>query len=389
MYFEGWGDCSSGIIFDSHDYQFKHREANVPSITRSPQCHLVAVSVLVLLAGAFRPEAVTAHDVPAEMAEAADRFLKSMDERQQKQVSIDFNSDRRTFWHYVPSSMLQEQGGRRGLPIKEMSAEQRALAHGLLNTALSHKGYFQAMTVITLEAILRDLENGNARRDPEMYHVAIYGKPATKHTWGWSFEGHHLSVNVMLVDGQRFSVTPSFFGSNPAIVQGGRFEGMETLKAEQQLARQLVQSLTPQQRQLAVIAQEAPRDIITRADRKLSRSQFQPPQGIPFEKLDARQQKMLLDLVRQFAEKYRRQILDQIAERNPIFEGRGMHFAWAGGFDSGQGHYYRIQTPHFLFEYDNTQNNANHVHTVWREFDGDFGADLLRHHYETSPHHKD
>lgn len=352
-----------------------------------PWCCMTTAAVLLSLA--FQPPAATAHDIPSEMAEAAGRFFKSLDEEQQKRASIDFDSNRRTFWHYVPGSMLQEKGGRRGLPIKEMSAEQRALAHALLNTALSHKGYFQAMTVITLEAILRDLENGSPRRDPEMYHVAIHGKPSTKATWGWSFEGHHLSVNITLVDGQRFSVTPSFFGSNPAVVQTGRFQGLETLEAEQQLARQLARSLSPEQRELAVISKEAPRDIITAADRNLSKSQFQPPQGIPFERLDAKQQETLLTLVRQFAEKYRKPILDQIAERTPIVEGRGMHFAWAGGFESGEGHYYRIQTPHFLFEYDNTQNNANHVHTVWRQFDGDFGADLLRHHYETSPHHKD
>jgi hypothetical protein len=245
------------------------------------------------------------------------------------------------------------------------------------------------MTIIALEAILRDLEDGNPARDPEMYHVAVYGKPSTKDTWGWSFEGHHLSVNLTLVEGQRFCVTPSFFGSNPAVVQAGPFKGLDTLASEQQLARELVRSLTPEQRNLAVIAEKAPRDIVSGAERNVAKSQFQPPQGISFEKLNAKQQEMLLNLVRQFAAKYRTQILKQIGQRTPIIEGRGMHFAWAGGFEPGEGHYYRIQTPHFLFEYDNTQNGANHIHTVWRQFDGDFGEDLLRRHYETSPHHKE
>jgi hypothetical protein len=350
-------------------------------------CRVAAVFAAILPGLALRPGPVVAHDVPGEMASAADRFLKSLDDEQRQKASIRFDDEKRTFWHYFPGSMLEEQGGRRGLPIKEMSAEQRALAHGLLNTALSHQGYLQAMTVITLEAILRDLEDGNPRRDPEMYHVAIHGTPSTKDTWGWSFEGHHLSVNLTLVEGQRLCVTPSFFGSNPAVVQTGRFEGLETLASEQQLARELVGSLTPQQKKTAVIADKAPRDIITAAERQVSKSQFEPPQGIPFEKLDARQQEMLLNLVRQFAGKYRTQILDKIAERTPIIDGKGMYFAWAGGFEPGEGHYYRIQTPHFLFEYDNTQNDANHVHTVWRQFDGDFGVDLLRRHYETSPHH--
>lgn len=341
----------------------------------------------MLLGNSLGPRTAVAHDVPAEMAEAAQRFLKSLDDEQRKQVSINFDTEKRTSWHYFPSSMLESQGGRRGLPFKQMSAEQRALAHGLLNTALSHRGYLQSMTIMSLEAILRDLESGSTMRDPEMYHVAVYGEPSTEKTWGWSFEGHHLSVNLTLVDGQRFSVTPSFFGSNPAVVQAGPSKGLETLAAEQQLARELIRSLTPEQRKLAVIAEKAPRDIITGASREVTESQFQPPQGISFEKLDGKQQAMLLDLVRNFATKYRPQILDQIKEQTPIIDGNGMYFAWAGGFEPGEGHYYRIQTPHFLFEYDNTQNAANHVHAVWRQFDGDFGADLLRLHYDTSPHH--
>jgi hypothetical protein len=356
--------------------------------TSSPWCWFVSAFLVVLLGLAARPAKVLAHDVPAEMAEAASRFLRALDDRQREQVSIDFKSQRRTLWHYIPSSMLESQGGRRGLAIKEMSPEQRALAHALLNTALSHRGYFQAMTVMLLEAILRDLQESGPTRDPQMYHLAIYGKPSTDATWGWSFEGHHLSVNVTLVDGQRFSVTPSFFGSNPAVVRKGPFEGLETLAPEQQLARELVRSLTPEQRKLAVIAAEAPRDIITGAEPHVGQGGFEPPQGIAFDKLDANQRKLLLDLVGQFATKYREPILDQIAERTPIIAGHGMHFAWAGGFEPGEGHYYRVQTPHFLFEYDNTQNGANHVHAVWRQFDGDFGADLLRQHYETSPHHQ-
>jgi len=330
--------------------------------------------------------ALAADDVPGEMAEAARRFLRSLDEQQRQRVALQFDSDRRTAWHYFPSSMLESRGGRRGLPIKEMSGEQRALAHGLLNTALSHDGHMQTMTVMALEAILRKLENGNAARDPEMYHVAVFGRPSTEQTWGWSFEGHHLSVNLTLVGGQQFSVTPSFFGSNPAVVKDGPQKGLETLAIEQQLARKLVRSLTPQQRTLAVIADKAPADIITRADPSVGRDRFHPPKGIPFEQLTTEQQQQLLTLVRHFADKYRPQVIDQIARRTPIADGRGMLFAWAGGTDPGQGHYYRIQTPHFVFEYDNTQNDANHVHAVWRQFDGDFGADLLRRHYEASPH---
>jgi hypothetical protein len=240
---------------------------------------------------------------------------------------------------------------------------------------------------MALETILKDLENGNPARDSEMYHVAIFGTPSKNQTWGWSFEGHHLSVNLMLVDGQKFSVTPSFWGSNPAIVKSGPFKGLDTLQVEQQLARKLVQSLDERQRQAAIIAETAPRDVITAADRKVDRATFNPPQGIAFDELTKEQQTMLVQLVREYAAKYRKGIVDQIAQRQPIVDTAGMYFAWAGSTEPGKGHYYRIQTSHFLFEYDNTQNGANHVHAVWRSFDGDFGEDLLRQHYENSPHH--
>lgn len=352
----------------------------------------VALAVLLPLVAPAAPAPAhepVAEDVAAEMAEAANRFLASLDDAQRERVLLDFNGQQRTFWHYFPSSMLASQGGRPGLPIKEMSPEQRALAHGLLSTALSHKGYLQAMTIVALEAVLRDMEGGSSARDPEMYHVVVFGKPTTKSTWGWRFEGHHVSVNLTLVDGRHFSATPSFFGSNPARVKQGRLKGVEALAAEQQLARRLVQSLSPEQRKLAVIAEKAPRDIITGAERKVSGERFQPPQGIPFEKLDEQQQKMLRELAGQFVAKYRSEIVDQIDAREPLTLGPGTHFAWAGGFEPGEGHYYRIQTPHYLFEYDNTQAGANHIHTVWRQFDGDFGEDLLRAHYETSPHHQE
>ncbi len=344
---------------------------------------LAATAIAAVLAA----PAVHAHEVAVEMAEAADRFLKSLKEAQLAQVSIDFQAEKRTGWHYFPTSMMESRGGRRGLPIRDMSDQQRALAHGLLSTALSHRGYLQATTIMALEAILRDLENGNAARDPALYHVAVYGKPSAQQTWGWSVEGHHLSVNITLVDGNRFSTTPSFFGSNPAIVREGPFQGLDTLETEQKLARQLVQSLSPEQRVLAVIAEEAPNDILTAAEPHVAKERFSTPQGIPFEKLNEEQKKLLLDLVGTFTARYRPEILQQIDEHAPIANGAGMHFAWAGGVEPGQGHYYRIQTPDYLFEYDNVQGSANHIHTVWRELDGDFGADLLRQHYETSPHH--
>jgi hypothetical protein len=353
----------------------------LPPLSRLAAVCLASIALLSL------PLPVTAHDVPAEMTEAASRFLKSLRDEQRTSVAIPFEGDKRISWHFIPSSMMDERGGRRGLAMKEMTPEQTALAHGLLNTALSHKGHLQSMTIMALESVLHDIENGNPARDPAMYHVAVYGTPSTENSWGWSVEGHHLSVNVMLIDGKHFSVTPSFFGSNPAIVKSGPFEGLDTLAAEQHIARQLVKSLSTEQQKAAIIAEKAPSDVVTGSQRQVGKDQFNPPQGIAYDKLTNEQQKKLLNLVRQFSSKYRTPILEQIQQRARIDDGKGMYFAWAGSLEPGQGHYYRIQTPHYLFEYDNTQNGANHVHAVWRQFDGDFGEDLLRRHYENSPHH--
>ena len=151
-------------------------------MSAEPLCRrrrVVAVLAIALMGFWAEPAVVLGHDVAEEMAEAADRFLRSLDEKQREKVSIEFASEKRTSWHYFPSSMLESKGGRRGLPIKEMSAEQRVLAHGLLNTALSHRGYLQAMTVILLEAILRDLGGDPSTRDPEMYHLAVLGEPSS------------------------------------------------------------------------------------------------------------------------------------------------------------------------------------------------------------------
>ena len=270
-----------------------------------------------------------------------------------------------------------------------MTPRQRAFAHALLRSSLSQKAYRQSVTIIALESVLHDLENKNPKRDPKLYYVSIFGEPSPRDTWAWRFEGHHLSINVTLVNGKLISVTPSFYGANPAHVKAGPLEGTRVLAAEEDLARRLVQSLSDEQKKQAIIAVNAPRDIITRQKRKANKGAFLPAKGIRFERLTGDQQAMLRQLVDEYVSKYRPAIIAQIDKRRKIFDGKEMVFAWAGGLQPGQGHYYRVQTPTFLFEYDNTQNKANHVHSVWRHFDGDFGADLLRQHYEAAHSHFD
>ena len=325
----------------------------------------------------------TQNDDPAQdMVSAVNNFISSLSKEQQSEALFKPNDDHREGWYFIPDKFIKPSGKRKGLLIKKMNQQQRLLAHALLASAMSSDGYRQATTVMTLEAILHELENKNPIRDPELYYVSIFGKPGPKSNWGWRFEGHHLSININVANGKLFSVTPSFFGTNPARSKEGAFKGLEVLAEEQILARELAQSFDADQSKMAILPGKAPADIITKQERTAERKIFTPPKGIPFNKLNKDQQRKLNTIIDSYILKYRPEILDEINGRKKIFGNTNLHFAWAGSLKDGKGHYYRIQGSDFLFEYDNTQNGANHVHAVWRDFDGDFGRDILKEHHK-------
>ena len=236
-----------------------------------------------------------------------------------------------------------------------------------------------------LELILRELESKapNMVRDPELYYFSIFGKPGPKETWGWRVEGHHLSFNFTIVEGRDVSGTPSFMGTNPAEVKDGPQKGLRVLAGEEDLGRALIKSLNDEQRKLAIIQTTAPKEILTAADRKVKPL---AAAGIPHGQLTKPQSATLLRIIREYAYRNRPELanVDLASIRKAGLE--NIYFAWAGGLERGEGHYYRVQGPTFLLEYDNTQNDNNHIHAVWRDFDNDFGEDLLRKHYEQSPH---
>ena len=226
------------------------------------------------------------------------------------------------------------------------------------------------------------MENQNPIRDAELYYITIYGKPSADKTWGWRFEGHHLSLNFTLVNGKHLALTPNFYGGNPATVEKGKFQGLQVLGKEENLARELIKSFNSTQKEKAVILKKAPKDIFSKSESKVERSFFDISKGIPFKELNPSQQQKLLELVKVYTERFRPDLLNALND-TPQSEKDTMVFAWAGGFEKNQGHYYRIVTTNHLIEYDNVQKNAGHPHCVWREFDGDFGEDLLlKHHRE-------
>lgn len=318
-----------------------------------------------------------AGDPAAEMAEAANKFLASLKADQKAKASYPLKGEDRYRWHFIPTEMVK--GGRTGLSMIDMDAKQRDLAKALLKSATSGTGYKKATQIMMLEGILRASEkNGKLDRNPILYFVSIFGEPSATGTWAWRYEGHHLSMAFTVIDGKTVVSTPSFMGSNPAEVTSGKSKGLRVLAKEEDLARELVKSLDASQRELAVFDKKAPRDILSGANRK---AEELAPKGLGFGKLNAQQKNALQALVREYVFRSRTEVA-KADLANIAKEGWDkVHFAWAGGFEKGEGHYYRIQGPSFMLEYANTQNDAHHVHAAWREFHGDYGDDLLAKHF--------
>lgn len=333
------------------------------------------VLMLVTIAMAFGTAQAAA---PAEdMAQSAQGFLGTLDAAGREKAQLSFDAEERFNWHFVPRA-------RAGLPLKQLSQPQRDAGMRLLRAGLSEKGYSKAETIRTLELVLAEIEQAPVLRDPDLYYITIFGDPSPDGTWGWRFEGHHISLNWTLVGGRSIGSTPQFLGSNPAEVRRGPQKGTRALAAEEDLARSLLLSLSDGQRQRAIVSDTAPPDIFSGNDRKADRLD---DSGIAFADLTEDQRGLLLALIEEYAAVQPAPVAEQRVTRLREAGLEHIRFAWMGGLSRGEPHYYRLQGPTFLIEYDNTQDNANHIHAVWRDFDGDFGVDLLREHYRNSAHH--
>jgi len=336
--------------------------------------------VSLSLVAAFIGGLVASEKASSTMASTATRFLASLTPEQREQATFKFDVDERLNWHYIPRE-------RKGLPIKAMNEEQRKLARDLLHSGLSQRGYLTATSIMDLESVLGDLERrqggGNIVRDPERYFFSVFGTPSARDAWGWRVEGHHVSLNFTIVNGALVAGTPSFFGSNPAEVKDGPKKGLRILAQEEDAARALLLALDPTQRAKATIDSVAPKDIVTTNAVKVDPLS---PVGIPASALEPKQRDLLMRLIDVYTSGMAG---DLAADRMAKMRHAGVEkvaFAWAGEAEHGKPHYYRIQGPTFLVEYDNTQNDANHIHSVWRDFAGDFGRDLLREHLKTMAH---
>jgi hypothetical protein len=325
------------------------------------------------------PDAVST--LSPEALATAQAWAASLTEPQRGLGRFPFDAQERYTFNYVPMV-------RGGVPLGEMTDAQKAQADTLLKAALSADGFAKAKQIIGHEDILRELERERGvanyqRRNPALYYLALFGEPTAGTPWGWRFEGHHLSVNVTHGGSHGDVVAPLFFGANPARVPAGPHKGLRILAAEEDVARALVTSFAPAVRARVVIAPETTNEIVTKNAPKVDGLSFD---GVPAADMTPAQRTQLRTLIEVYAKRLSpREAASQLARIDAAGFDK-VYFAWAGGLEEGQKHYYRVHGPTFLIEYDNSQNDGNHIHSIWRDLERDFGGDLLRQHLAQHKH---
>ena len=310
----------------------------------------------------------------AQMREACTAFLDSLSEEQKVKATYRYQDGERVFWYYPPLN-------RHGLPLRDMDARQRELAYNVLASGLTEKSYEQAKLIIDHELVLGPLEKEQGHvtfvRDPELYYFTVFGEPGGTDPWSWRAEGHHVSLHFSIWGDKVISVTPFFFGANPAEVRKGSKTGLRILGSREDLAFELVDSLDKGQLNSAIIYEKAPLDILTYNSSKVS---LPREEGLAASRMSGTQREIMMSLVSEYVGQVRAEVsqdrLAAIKERGID----GFHFAWAGPTEKSEEHYYRIHGGDFLVEFDNRQDGANHIHSVWRDVENDFAQDVLREH---------
>jgi len=306
-------------------------------------------------------------------------FLEALDQDQLKKTVHQFDDESKTYWHFFPGSMVP----RTGLSLAELNTQQRSLLNTLLQSSLSKSGYDKAHKIMDLENVMLAISNDSVKRDSKKYYVAFYGNPKNDTLWAWSFEGHHLSFNFTTLD-EKVSFAPRFMGASPAKILSGPRKGERTLHKEEDLGFKLINLLSAEQKEIAIFQQAALPEIVTFNAIKVDPLD---PKGIRFGDLTHDQQQVFIELIREYLSTMKKEQATKRLEEIKQNELDDIRFGWAGALEAGIGHYYVIQGKSFIIEFDNTQGNANHIHSVWRDFDGDFGRDLIQEHYKNAAHH--
>lgn len=312
-----------------------------------------------------------ASKVPAaqSMFESAEAFRSTLTPEQLKAASFGFDDAERLNWHFIPRE-------RKGLPLRDLEGKALKAAHTFIASGLSKAGYDQTVSIMSLEEVLYLLEGGEReerreRRNPGKYYLSIFGTPTAKGKWGWRLEGHHLSLNFTLDNGEVIGSTPEFYGTNPALIDAGPDRSIRVLGAEEDLARQVLKLANPEQKKAIWLDTKAPDDL---RGANTPQADNTPVVGLAAGKMSADQKKVLNDLIEEYLKNMPTDVALKRRERLMKAGFDAIHFAWWGEPDRNQRHYYRVQGPTFLIEYNNTQNQANHVHSYWRDLQGDFGV---------------
>ncbi len=315
-----------------------------------------------------------------DLAGKANAFLTSLSDSQRTKALYPFDTTERLRFMYVPLD------DRKGLSLNDMTAAQEALAMDLLKTSISGETYKKVRSIMLLDNVLKDMEHRKPEdhfRDPKKYFLTIFGIPSPSTTWGWRFEGHHVAFHFSADKNVLVAGTPSFLGDNPAIVLQGPHKGEEVLKEETDKGFALLHALTPAELQKAVTDTAAPNEIITGASRK---AMIDHPAGLKYTDMTPAHRQQLLQLLDLYVHRYTKLFAGRMLKQIQQAGLDNLWFTWAGYTTQqlGKPYYYRIQGPTLIIEYDNSQNNANHIHTVIRDLTDDFGGDILLQHYRES-----
>ena len=312
---------------------------------------------------------MTADSVAAQMRSAATVLLRAVDGEQRRLAALPFADESARRWlEYRPRE-------RPGACLAVINPAARKAAHRLLSTALSGRAYAQAMVIMALEEVLDRKEGWRRGRHSGDYWVSVFGEPGKEEPWAWRFEGHHLSVSMTL-RGDDVSPAPVFFGANPARVSYAGQVVSRPLAPEEDMALALLEELGPRGRDIAVVADRAPADIRTSTKGRVAREL--EPRGIAAGQLGPTARALLDQLVALYLDRLQGELASRQAARLAPGD---LHFAWEGATRRGTRHYYRVQGDDLLIEYDNTQEDGNHAHTVLRRPRSDFGDDILAAHY--------
>lgn len=334
---------------------------------------LIAFALVILLAGAALV-GKTLEPTPTRMTEAAKAFLQQLSTEQRNQTVFPFDNTERFAWHFVPLQTPDKQPRRKGLRLEVMNENQKNAALELIRSGLSDSGFEKIKTIFSLEDVLKEEEKGRGPvRNPGWYFLTIYGQPSMNEPWGWRVDGHHVALNFTLDQGNVTSLTPAFFGSNPAEVREGSKQGTRPLGQRFDLAGALAQSLTDEQKSKAKQSKN-----FSEVQGQTKAAKVGEPAGINYAQLQPAQQEALRKLLDNYLDQFAADLA--AAERQRV-ESAGydkLSFAYSGTFEKGAAVTYRIQGLNLLVEFLNVQpdgagNKNNHYHSSWRSLPSDFG----------------